>query len=606
MIDESCNSTLLRGGTITRTVHDPRGLALSVWVGTDDNGATDNDPTGGGAPGNNMVAVQTSQYDGGAGAGDGNRTLLTLPVDGNPANDRVTRMEYDWRNRQIQVNSAQDDYIVNTFDTLDRVVQVDRHAQATGNLIGRAAVNYDDRGRAYQNIRYAVDPATGIVGNALVDNTWYDPSSNVLMRLPPGSSTFSKSAFDALSRQTVQYVGYYSGPISYAQAVSITGATIVEQVETSWDEASNNIQTTSRQRFHDAMGTGPLSEPGGAQPQARVSYAAQYPDAIGRQQAVADYGTNGDVPLVRSATIPASSDTVLVTGTLYNDRGEPYQSVDPAATVAQTTLDDAARRVGSINNYQPGMPASSDVNVTVQWTLTADDETATMTAVNAMMGNQTTTWNHGTTLPTSDVARSDVVSSVVYPDGGVVAYDVNRQSQVKQLTDQNGTVHAFDRDLLGREVEDRVVTLGSGVDGTVQRIGRGYEVRGMVQNVTSYSSPVVGQGTVVNDVQRVYNSFQQCTAEYQEHNGAVNTSTSPMVGYQYADGSANTIRQTGAGLSGAFGILANSATGLAWPAQTVAFVVEIGGCRLVRFCSAATRLERPGDKYWTPSSLPRW
>ncbi|HUY36904.1 MAG TPA: hypothetical protein VMV69_29565, partial [Pirellulales bacterium] len=426
------------------------------------------------------------------------------------------------------------------------------------------------------------------------------------MRLPPGSSTFSKSAFDALSRQTVQYVGYYSGPISYAQAVSITGATIVEQVETSWDEASNNIQTTSRQRFHDAMGTGPLSEPGGAQPQARVSYAAQYPDAIGRQQAVADYGTNGDVPLVRSATIPASSDTVLVTGTLYNDRGEPYQSVDPAATVAQTTLDDAARRVGSINNYQPGMPASSDVNVTVQWTLTADDETATMTAVNAMMGNQTTTWNHGTTLPTSDVARSDVVSSVVYPDGGVVAYDVNRQSQVKQLTDQNGTVHAFDRDLLGREVEDRVVTLGSGVDGTVQRIGRGYEVRGMVQNVTSYSSPVVGQGTVVNDVQRVYNSFQQCTAEYQEHNGAVNTSTSPMVGYQYADGSANTIRQTGAGLSGAFGILANSATGLAWPAQTVAFVVEIGGCRLVRFCSAATRLERPGDKYWTPSSLPRW
>ena len=138
------------GGTITRTVHDPRGLALSVWVGTNDTGATDNDPTGGGAPGNNMVAVQTSQYDGGAGAGDGNQTLQTLPVDGNAANNRVTGMEYDWRNRQVQVNAAQDDYVVNTFDTLDRVVRVDRHAQATGNLIGRAAVNYDDRGRAYR------------------------------------------------------------------------------------------------------------------------------------------------------------------------------------------------------------------------------------------------------------------------------------------------------------------------------------------------------------------------------------------------------------------------------------------------------------------------
>jgi len=132
------------------------------------------------------------------------------------------------------------------------------------------------------------------------------------MRLPAGSSAFSISVFDALSRQTAQYVGYYSGPISYAQAVSITGATIVEQVETAWDEASNNIQTTSRQRFHDATGTGPLTQPGGAQPQARVTYAAQYPDAISRQQAVADYGTNGDVPLIRSATMPARSDTTRV------------------------------------------------------------------------------------------------------------------------------------------------------------------------------------------------------------------------------------------------------------------------------------------------------
>jgi len=169
---------------------------------------------------------QINQFDGGAGAGggsDGNLMLLTLPVDGNAANNRVTGMEYDWRNRQAQVNSSQDDYVVNTFDTLDRVVRADRHAQASGNLIGRAAVNYDDRGRAYQNIRFAVDPATGTVGNALVDNMWYDPSSNVLMSLPAGSSAFSKSVFDALSRQTVEYVGYHAGPISYAQAVSVTG-----------------------------------------------------------------------------------------------------------------------------------------------------------------------------------------------------------------------------------------------------------------------------------------------------------------------------------------------------------------------------------------------
>ena len=162
-----------------------------------------------------------------------------------------------------------------------------------------------------------------------------------------------------------------------------------------------------------------------------------------------------------------------------------------------------------------------------------------------MISNQTTTWNFGVTMPGSDVARNDVISGVVYPDGGTVSYFVNRQLERKQFADQNGTVHQFDHDLLGREINDRVTTLGTNIDGTVQRIGRTYEVRGLLQNVTSYSSPVVGQGTVVNDVQRVYNPFEQPVTEYQEHNGAVNPSTSVSVGYQYADGSDNTIRQTG-------------------------------------------------------------
>ena len=82
------------------------------------------------------------------------------------------------------------------------------------------------------------------------------------------------------------------------------------------------------------------------------------------------------------------------------------------------------------------------------------------------------------------------------------------------------------------------------VDSTVQRIGRTYEVRGLLENITSYSSPIVGQGTLVNDVQRAYNSFEQATIEYQEHSGAVNTSTSVNVQYAYADGSSNTIRPT--------------------------------------------------------------
>ncbi|HVA45187.1 MAG TPA: RHS repeat-associated core domain-containing protein [Pirellulales bacterium] len=537
------NRVVNGGGTIARTVHDARNLPLSIWIGTNDTGATDTDPTGGGVAGNNMVAVQINVYDSGAGGGDGNQTQQPMPVDGSSANNRVTAMQYDWRNRQVQINLAQDSYQVNTFDTMDRIMRVDRHAQATGTLIGRSATNYDNRGRVYQSIRYGVDPNTGAVGNSLTDNTWYDPTGNVMMQLPAGSSAFTKPVYDALNRQTVQYVGYYSTTPTYGQAADISGASIVEQVEATWNEASDGIQTTIRQRFHNAAGLGPLTEPGGPQPQARVTYAAMYPDGVGRNQAVAEYGTNGDAPFARPAAVPASSDSVLVTLTLYNSRGEPYQTIDSASTVTQTTLDDAGRRMQFIRNYQQGQPSTGDVNVTVQWTYTADNFMATMKALNATTGDQLTTFNYGTTLGTSDVARNDVLSSMVYADGGTVSYLVNRQSERKQLADQNGTVHAYGHDFLGRDIFDSITTLGSGVDGSVLRIGRTYEIRGMLGHVASFSDTA---GTnVVNDVLRVYNSFEQCTAEYQEHNGSVDTSTSVMIGYQYADGSANTIRPTG-------------------------------------------------------------
>ncbi|HBJ87813.1 MAG TPA: hypothetical protein DDZ88_28935, partial [Verrucomicrobiales bacterium] len=48
------NRTVSPGGTIQRSVFDARALMLEGWVGTNDTGATDDDPTGGGAAGNNM------------------------------------------------------------------------------------------------------------------------------------------------------------------------------------------------------------------------------------------------------------------------------------------------------------------------------------------------------------------------------------------------------------------------------------------------------------------------------------------------------------------------------------------------------------------------
>ena len=63
-----------------------------------------------------------------------------------------------------------------------------------------------------------------------------------------------------------------------------------------------------------------------------------------------------------------------------------------------------------------------------------------------------------------------------------------------EIKDQNGTVHAFDYDALGRQTQDRVTTLGTGVDGAVRRIATTFEVRGMREKITSYNNDTVGSG----------------------------------------------------------------------------------------------------------------
>jgi hypothetical protein len=107
--------------------------------------------------------------------------------------------------------------------------------------------------------------------------------------------------------------------------------------------------------------------------------------------------------------------------------------------------------------------------------------------------------------------------------------------------ERNVSVLSFIR---GSHTHDRITTLASPTDGAVRRISTTYEVRGMVDKVTSYDNHVVGSGSVVNEVQHAYNSFGQLTTQYQEHGGGANTSTSPKVQYAYADGSANHVRPT--------------------------------------------------------------
>ncbi len=137
------------------------------------------------------------------------------------------------------------------------------------------------------------------------------------------------------------------------------------------------------------------------------------------------------------------------------------------------------------------------------------------------------------------------MAAEIYPDASDsadrVSYAYNRQRQIKQRTDQNGTVHQISFDPLGRTTLDAVPTLGPNIDNGVLSIGTGYEVRGMPNLITSYSDS--GGTTVVNQIELTYNNFQQLFDDFQAHSSTVGGGT-PKVEYDYEDGSANTIRRT--------------------------------------------------------------
>ncbi|MEZ6129138.1 MAG: RHS repeat domain-containing protein [Planctomycetaceae bacterium] len=331
-------------------------------------------------------------------------------------------------------------------------------------------------------------------------------------------------------------------------SVNVSDDTILEQVEFTYDAAGNLIQTVTRQRYHNAPAsqTGELKNPSET-PKARVMYSAAYPDALGRTQAAVNCGTNGGSALTRPSTIPAVSDTVLVTLTDYDSAGNRSSTTDAAGMVTQFSYDDAGRETSRVMNPSTSSSGggSVDTDITVHTAYNADGNVSSLTADNASTGNQVTQYVYGTTLSDSGIASSLLKRKEIYPDStsssDVILFAYNRQSETTQITDQGGTVHEFDYDKLGRQIHDRVTTLGSGVDGAVRRITTSYEVRGMKATVTSWNDASVTSGNVVNEAQFTYNDFGQLPdypvafrhSERDEH---------ASVQYGFASGADNTIK----------------------------------------------------------------
>jgi hypothetical protein len=85
-----------------------------------------------------------------------------------------------------------------------------------------------------------------------------------------------------------------------------------------------------------------------------------------------------------------------------------------------------------------------------------------------------------------------------------------------------------------------VTTLATDIDGTVRRLTAAYGVHGLTK-LASWNNATVGSGSVVNEVELVYNNFGQILQDRQAHDGVAG-SGSPRVEYEYENGSANHVR----------------------------------------------------------------
>lgn len=535
-------------GTITRTMYDGLQRDASVWVGTTLE---------------NLTKVVGNEYDGN-GVGTGNLTQVTQYPGGNQL-ARATRYLYDWRGRLVStkngVQGTEDEgtnrpLTVLTYNNLDEVTAsalydgdtvalTDANADgipdglAASRRRGYAETSYDALGRAYQAKQYAVDQGTGALGTALTANTWYDPRGNVAKMVAPGGLV-SKSSYDGAGRLAAVYQGDGGGDAGYADALNVTGDTVLEQREFGYDGDGNVIFSTLRQRFHNATGTGALGSPGSTtQPKARVYYSASWYDKAGRVTEEADLGTNGGVAYTRPAAAPARSDTALVSSYGYDLAGLLTSVQDAKGIVGRTFYDGLGRVRQTVENYVDGVPSNGD-DQTTEFAYDGADHLLTRTANLPGGAFQATRYVYGASPARGDgIHSNDVLVAVQYPDkasgnpsaGEQESYTVDGLGETVTRQDRNGSVHSYRYDVLGRVTADTVSTLGMGVDGSVRRLGYTFNALGLGEFYTSYSDTA---GTaVVNQVKREYNGLGLLTAEYQTLSGAVNTASTPKVGYGY-------------------------------------------------------------------------
>jgi len=324
----------------------------------------------------------------------------------------------------------------------------------------------------------------------------------------------TKTVYDRLGRAVRTFVLASDNDSVYADADEVAGDYVLQESDTyyvdSGQGAGNAFMQVSIDRYHDDTSTtGQLNagsdlslvDYSGANIKGRAQIVTMFYDDMDRASAVAARGTAGGSNYDRDSdpTVPARSDTILVTSSSYDDAGRVYQTTDPRGIMSRTLFDDAGRRIASIANYVNGTPSSStgDDDVYTRYVYSAGRQTQMWVDIDGdnvqdAGVDQVTTYTYGVakgvSAGDSSISSNRLRQKVTYPDSGgssdVVTFAYNALGQEMWKKDQAGSIIQTDYDTAGRIAHKRATTIAGGLDTAVARISMTYTSRGQTSLVT--------------------------------------------------------------------------------------------------------------------------
>ena len=362
----------------------------------------------------------------------------------------------------------------------------------------------------------------------------------------------TKTTYDGLGRVSFRFSTDSGGDAApgdtdnWIDADDVTGDNVYDQTEYVYDKFGNVAATIFKQRFHDETSTGALGDATSGV-LARVSYTANFYDAANRLTDMVNYGTNGGVTMDFVGDfpeeVPARSKTVVVNSRVYDDAGRLWKTTDPRDLETRNTYDALGRTIKTVQNYTDGTIDKPDENRTVEFAYDGMNHLTLYKAWVAKSQYELTEYDYGVTTGSGSAVNSkDLLAQVLYPSADTVgvtlpqfSYAYNALGQQIVMGDSNGSVHEYTYDVLGRRTADAVVSYDTAtVDGSVLLLTTEYDSAGRAYRFTNWDAAISGKE--VNQVLREFNGFGQIAVEYQEVDGAVDSTTlNVQYGYSTTD-----------------------------------------------------------------------